>query len=715
MERKELKNLKEGDEVYVSSWEDLVEKYGEPDEDGDIFIDGHYFNEEWNGICGQWNTVTYVNSPNSFYVDEEDGELCAAMISEVIFKNDCKDEDENEPDQSKHKFKVGDKLQLIAMEEIEEMADGDNESEFNIGTCDTSRKNVEELLNYDKLTVSEVDDDGDLRFEEKNYWYPWQIFELADSTSASNSTNGNETTDETDTRTYEEIIKMSVTKEAVAVKAETESVSTLQEQLEKALAERYKMASGVKREGKEIIVPPFMTLTDASKAIAAYEKDMESNEDSFFELHAHPFDCAFAFNNAMSEIYGALISQSTMGFWGPINAKSVVIPTSHKDNIKVPIGAVAVPGLPIKMTVSVYNPNEWHPGEVGTVIQFTNKRKFGPLVQEIEAKTKEYLAKRSLFKGKAIDSAYKFINLDTFSRERVTYSAEQIRQLEANVFTLIKNADAAVAANIPLKRGILLHGPYGTGKTLTALYAASLCVENDWTFILVRPHDDIDAAIEMAQKLQPACVFFEDIDAAAGEDRDADVNAILNTIDGVLSKDSKVMVILTTNHIEKVNPAMLRPGRLDAVIKLGTLDKAAVIRFVTDCATDSKGNCMIAGLMDEDAVFRAAEGYVPAFLKEAVSKATLYSIARGDKTHSLTTDDIVSAMNELRPQYEMMVGERTEKKVTVEEMFRNIAEQTAAEFNETVLNGDGSKTGNYKIGPDPTKPRKAANAKKATK
>ena len=483
---------------------------------------------------------------------------------------------------------------------------------------------------------------------------------------------------------------------SVRMVEQVRDLKDIQQELEESLKQRYQMAAGINRDGKEIVVPAFMTLQDAAGAIMSFEKEQNTEEDTLVELFSHPYDCCNAFNRAVSEIYGQMVSAENMGFFGPMNGKCLTVPTGHSTSIKVPMGATKVPGLPIQMNIGVSDPLGWAPGGRGAFVKFTAKRMYAPLLQDIERRTKSILAKESIFQSVAIDSKYQFLNVDNFDREKVIYSADQTRQLEANVFTLIKNKDRAIAANIPIKRGILLHGPYGTGKTLTALYVGSLCVENGWTFILVKPGDPIDAAIEMAQKVQPACVFFEDIDAVAVEERDEDVNSILNTIDGVLSKDSEVMVILTTNHIEKVNPAMLRPGRLDAVIKLGELDEAGIIRFIKACATDSSGQMMIDDDLDGTAIFLAAQGYTPAFLKEAVSKATLYAISRGaynGKSAHICSADIVDALHELRPQFEMMAGPRTEKKASLlgelDGLIQGLVKAAVAETEDRVSEAAG--------------------------
>lgn len=452
-----------------------------------------------------------------------------------------------------------------------------------------------------------------------------------------------------------------------------------QKKLERALSIRYQMTEGVKRTGNEMIVPSYMSLTEASKALANAAKLQEQDEQVAIQLAGHPHDCCHAFYKAMNEIYGQLTSSTNYGFFGmPLPGRTITVPVSCRESIKLPIGNAQVPGLPIEMNISFVHPDNWDRGDIGLTVVFTAKRKYTPLIKDIESRTREILASESIFRGKPIDSRYKFLKIGAVKDSKVIYSDSQRVQLEANLFTIIANTEKVEAAGVPVKRGILLHGPYGTGKTLTALHVASICQESGWTFILVKNGDDIDEAIELAQELQPCCVFFEDIDAVASTERNVDVNAILNTIDGVLSKDSKVITVLTTNHIEQVNPAMLRPGRLDAVIMLGALDKKATIHFIEQNASKH-----LSGTLDADAIYTASEGYTPAFLKEAVSKAVLYSLARGEAA-SVTSDDIVNALVELRPQFDLMQGPKKEEKRSFIGELGDMIEQYSAKVTEKV-------------------------------
>ncbi len=193
-------------------------------------------------------------------------------------------------------------------------------------------------------------------------------------------------------------------------------------------------------------------------------------------------------------------------------------------------------------------------------------------------------------------------------------------------------------ARIPLKRGILLEGPYGCGKTMSANVTSKICIENGWTFILL---DDVGAlkdALLFAQRYAPAVVFSEDIDRVI-EQRDDRGNDLLNTIDGILAKDSQVITVLTTNFVEKLDKAMLRPGRLDAVISLRAPDADSVQRLV---------NIYARGLLADGenliAVGEALAGNIPATIREVVERSKLAMMSNHSLERSVPAPRAVPAV-----------------------------------------------------------------------
>jgi cell division protease FtsH len=135
-----------------------------------------------------------------------------------------------------------------------------------------------------------------------------------------------------------------------------------------------------------------------------------------------------------------------------------------------------------------------------------------------------------------------------------------------------------IGAQVP--KGILLHGPPGTGKTLLAKAVAH---ESGATFFsqsaasFVEMFAGLGAArirrlFKAARKKSPAIVFIDELDAVGGHrgmdisgERDQTLNQLLVEMDGFTSR-KEVVVIAASNLLDKLDPALLRPGRFDRQI-----------------------------------------------------------------------------------------------------------------------------------------------------
>jgi cell division protease FtsH len=135
-----------------------------------------------------------------------------------------------------------------------------------------------------------------------------------------------------------------------------------------------------------------------------------------------------------------------------------------------------------------------------------------------------------------------------------------------------------IGAKVP--KGVLLHGPPGTGKTLLAKAVAH---ESGATFFsqsaasFVEMFVGVGAArirrlFKAARKKAPAIVFIDEIDAVGGHrghdisgERDQTLNQLLVELDGFTAR-REVVVIAASNLLEKLDPALLRPGRFDRQI-----------------------------------------------------------------------------------------------------------------------------------------------------
>ncbi|HKL23809.1 MAG TPA: CDC48 family AAA ATPase [Candidatus Nanoarchaeia archaeon] len=166
----------------------------------------------------------------------------------------------------------------------------------------------------------------------------------------------------------------------------------------------------------------------------------------------------------------------------------------------------------------------------------------------------------------------------------LTDAKEKLREL---VELPLMRPDLYSKAGINPSKGILLHGPPGTGKTMLAKAVAT---EANANFISVKGPElmskwvgesekRVREIFKKAKEVAPTIIFFDEFDSISkqrgGGMNDATekvVNQLLSEMDGVEELE-KVMVIAATNRKDLVDPALLRPGRIDANVELKVPDK----------------------------------------------------------------------------------------------------------------------------------------------
>lgn len=143
---------------------------------------------------------------------------------------------------------------------------------------------------------------------------------------------------------------------------------------------------------------------------------------------------------------------------------------------------------------------------------------------------------------------------------------------------------------IPYRRGYLLHGPPGSGKTS---FIQALAGEIDYNIAILNLSERglTDDRLNHLLSIIPrrTIVLLEDADAAFGTrraQRDNDgyqganvtFSGLLNALDGVASAEERVL-FLTTNHVERMDAALIRPGRVDMTVRLGDATRTQVEQF----------------------------------------------------------------------------------------------------------------------------------------
>ena len=193
---------------------------------------------------------------------------------------------------------------------------------------------------------------------------------------------------------------------------------------------------------------------------------------------------------------------------------------------------------------------------------------------------------------------------------------------------------------IHLKRGLLLHGPPGTGKTHTVRYLMGRLADSTIIVLTGNSLFFIEQAAALARKLAPSVVIVEDVDLIA-QDRSFSPQgnpmlfSLLDAMDGVAA-DADVTFVLTTNRAAVLEEALTqRPGRIDLAVEIPRPDangRRSLIGLYAGAAVVSA---------DLDPVVLATEGATASAIKELMRRAVLSAIEQDPATDPPVLDDAV--------------------------------------------------------------------------
>ncbi|WIA19553.1 hypothetical protein OEZ85_005495 [Tetradesmus obliquus] len=238
---------------------------------------------------------------------------------------------------------------------------------------------------------------------------------------------------------------------------------------------------------------------------------------------------------------------------------------------------------------------------------------------------------------------------------KVDYSSigglgEQIRELRESIELPLMNPELFVRVGINPPKGVLLYGPPGTGKTLLA---KAIACNIDANFLKVVSSAIVDKYIgesarvirEMfgyAREHQPCVIFMDEIDAIGGrrfsEGTSADreiqrtLMELLSQLDG-FDVVGKVKMIMATNRPDVLDPALLRPGRLDRKIEIPLPNEQARMEILKIHASKLAKH----GDIDYEAVVKLAEGFNGADLRNICTEAGMFAI-RDERDYTIHED-----------------------------------------------------------------------------
>ena len=255
--------------------------------------------------------------------------------------------------------------------------------------------------------------------------------------------------------------------------------------------------------------------------------------------------------------------------------------------------------------------------------------------------------------------------------------ADEEKQELAQIVDFLQDPKRYARLGAKIPKGVLLVGPPGTGKTLLARAVAG---EAGVSFLSISGSDFVELYVgvgasrvrdlfDQAKKVAPAIVFIDEIDAVgrrrgAGlggghDEREQTLNQLLVEMDG-FSSNTGVIVIAATNRKDILDPALLRPGRFDRQIYVGTPDWRGREAILKVHAKDKP----LAENVNLEALAKATAGFTGADLANLLNEAAL--LAAGKNRAVITMKDMEDAMIKViaGPEKRSRVVSQYERKLT---------------------------------------------------
>lgn len=452
--------------------------------------------------------------------------------------------------------------------------------------------------------------------------------------------------------------------------------------MSKSLSQQPKIVNNVDivRHGEQLLIPETMTMEDAVELLErriAYDAQEVAFSENF---EVFPWDGANALDAVLTARYGWAPATATPSMFGPQPPKMITIDTGYGQRKEVAWGRFSLPNIAGFIQCSADKVRGRLVFKVDAKVLRRDEDNIKKLFRELRAELNE----RSIYRGQAFKMRFRnddgdvlempepqFINHMDIDPATLVYATDVQASIETNLFTPIRRIRDCKANGIPVKRGVLLGGMYGCGKTLAAKVAARLAVEQGVTYLYVQRADELADAVEFVKMYSNpgAVIFCEDIDRAVNGNRSTEMDDILNIIDGIDTKSANIITVLTTNNLNAINPAMLRPGRLDAVINVTEPDAPAAEKLVR-----IYGGSTIAADLDLTEVGEALAGQIPAVIAEVVKRAKLSQLKlqeEGTTVENITAQALLDSMNSMRDQVSMLKLETNTHQPTAQELIKD--------------------------------------------
>ncbi len=283
-------------------------------------------------------------------------------------------------------------------------------------------------------------------------------------------------------------------------------------------------------------------------------------------------------------------------------------------------------------------------------IQVEAKMEYQEQVKKLLQEITDFQKEHNFYRGKRLCLNHELSFVTAGQKDWGSIIMDPIgkKEIWLNTIGLLKCCDKLEKRGIPLKRGIILAGEPGTGKT--AICKALMWEGEGITRISTNAYGMMQEGyvcdlFSIAQELSPTIIFIEDLDFI-GHERNEHFRGtpglieLLAEMDGIEEKKA-IVTVATTNSIGTLDKALSeRPSRFDRVFKIGLPSYQQRAELLTRL---SRENPLPAEIIEY--ITKKTDGFTPAQIQEVTHGMVISHIAGGEETIAITRGDVDSIIS----------------------------------------------------------------------
>ena len=395
-------------------------------------------------------------------------------------------------------------------------------------------------------------------------------------------------------------------------------------------------------------------------------------------------DGAHATYQMLKKYFGYAQTKAKQGMFGKVPPSEINIAVGYVDGVlqhmNVPWGDMVLPYVGAIMSMGIENTEHGQLFQLNTRCRKVYKEEVEGFYKAVE----QYLMEHSIYRGHAVNGDMEYFDTDRVDPSQFVYTEQVWADAATHIFSPMADSEDPRRPGLRPEARRAVGGAVRYWQVGTRTHRGEGRDRQRVDGVDLPPGiDDPFAIMQTARLYLPiegtdtggCLVFMEDIDVLSADKRDPQYTSkLLDAFDGFETKGRPFVLVMTTNHADEITQGMTRPGRIHAIISIGAMDRPGVERLCQRVLGDN-----LAPDVDFDAVYEATEGYMPAFVREAIERSQRYTIARTHQVGLIATEDLVHACQSLRGQFDlhMAANDRPDRLPALDQMFRQIVTEGA--------------------------------------